>query len=312
MERIVVPVTTPAAVAAIAALSARPGTEVVAVAVEVGNATPLDALREAALAAGARACHGVDARASLAADVLWPAVASGALGVAGEPLVTALSMVAVAQAAVAAARHDQATSLAAWAEDARERQRLHALLKALAPSLGVVTVRSSAPALVAQNIWARVQVLGDSDGAGPMPESAPKPADVLLTVGFAQGRAVALNGVAMTPAALVMSLDAIGRAHGVRPLVVRGDGAGSRRWQVQAPAALALHRAGESLRARVLDDRAEAFADTVAVEYATLIRDGLWFTALRAGLDAFVERVLAPATGDVTMRVAHGDIEVQG
>lgn len=60
-----------------------------------------------------------------------------------------------------------------------------------------------------------------------------------------------------------------------------------------------------------LDVRTTAFAATVAAEYATIVRDGLWFTALRAGLDAFVDRVLAPATGDVTMRIRRGDIEVQ-
>ena len=52
-------------------------------------------------------------------------------------------------------------------------------------------------------------------------------------------------------------------------------------------------------------------AAAVAAEYATPVRDGLWFTVLRAGLDAFVELALAPVMGNVTMRVAHGDIEVQ-
>ena len=75
-------------------------------------------------------------------------------------------------------------------------------------------------------------------------------------------------------------------------------------------AAVALHRATEVMTARVLDARAAEFAEAVAAEYAALVRDGLWFTALRAGLDAFVDRVLAPATGDVEMRVANGDIEV--
>ena len=310
MERIVVPVTTAAAAEAIAGLSAGPGIEVVGVAVDVGNVASLEALRAVALGAGALRCHAFDVRESLAADVLWPALRAGALGVAGEPIVAALSMPAVAQGAVEVARHEHATSIAACAEDPRERQRLHALLRSLAPSLGVVAVTCAAPSLVEHNIWAQVQVLTGEDSAdAPPPAASAGPAEI--TVGFAHGRPVSLSGVAMTPAEIVDSLSTIARAHGLRPFVAAGDTAGTRRWHVYAPAAVALHRAFEVMLARTLDVRTAAFAATVAAEYAALVRDGLWFTALRAGLDAFVDRVLAPATGDVRMRVAHGDIEVQ-
>ena len=51
-------------------------------------------------------------------------------------------------------------------------------------------------------------------------------------------------------------------------------------------------------------------AATVAEAYAAVVRDGQWFSPVRAGLDAFVDRVLDPATGDVRLRVVNGRIEV--
>ena len=309
MERIVVPVTTPAAADAIAALSVRADVEVIGVVVDVGNATGSDALRAVALGAGALRCHVLDVRESFAAGVLWPAIRAGALGAPGEPIVTALSMPAVALAALEITGHEQATSIAAFAEDPRERQRLHALLRALAPTMGVVTVGCATPALVEQNLWGRVAVVPADGAAAARPAADVPPAH--LVVGFARGLPVSLSGVTMPPAELVESLGTIARAHGVRPWLIAPEESSVRRWAVDAPAALALHRAGEALAARTLDRRTAAFAAVVAGEYAALVRDGAWFSPLRTGLDGFIERALASATGDVTVRMAHGEIDVQ-
>ena len=140
MERIVVPVLTADAAAAVSDLAARPGTTVVAVAIDVGQAVPLEELREIALAAGALRCHAFERRDRLADAYLWPALRAGIVGVAGEPVLTALSAPCVADAVVEVARLEQATAVAAAAAGARERQRLLAALRDLAPDLGVVAV----------------------------------------------------------------------------------------------------------------------------------------------------------------------------
>ncbi len=82
MERIVVPVLTADAAARVGP-GARPGTTVVAVAIDVGQAVPLEELREIALAAGALRCHAFERRDRLAertsgrrcvpASSAWPA-----------------------------------------------------------------------------------------------------------------------------------------------------------------------------------------------------------------------------------------------
>ena len=97
---IVVPVLTAAAAAAVSDLAARPGTTVVAVAIDVGQAVPLEELREIALAAGALRCHAFERRDRLADAYLWPALRAGIVGEAGEPVLKALSAPCVADAVV--------------------------------------------------------------------------------------------------------------------------------------------------------------------------------------------------------------------
>ncbi len=281
---------------------AHPAFDVVAVAIDVGQGTGLDALRDVALSAGATRCHVVDRVEALAAAVCWPALRAGALGEPGEPVLTALSMPAVAEATAEICRHEHATSVAVWADEPRDRQRLRALLRDAAPALGLVSVPSSAATGPSGNLWARV-------ASGPGAEaSAAGRGSADLAIGFERGHPVALSGVAMTPAELVDSLATIGRAHGVGTWTAAGDG-GS--WTVQAPAALILQRAFEALTARRFDARTGEMAAAIASAYAAVVRDGAWFSPVRAGMDAFVDRVLEPATGEVRLRVVDGRIEVE-
>jgi argininosuccinate synthase len=79
---------------------------------------------------------------------------------------------------------------------------------------------------------------------------------------------------------------------------------------VQAPAALALHRACAAVAERTFDEATRDFAATAAAAYAGLVRDGHWFTPLRGGLEALAAHVLDLASGEVAMTMQHGRIEV--
>lgn len=308
MERLVIPVLSTAAADVIAELAARPKLDVVAVAVDVGHGIGLDALRDVALVAGARRCHVVDRLETLASSVCWPALRAGALGVPGEPVLTALSMPVVAEAVVEICRYEHAGSVAVWADGPRDRQRLRALLRDVAPRLGLVSVTSGTSPVGTGNLWARVLSDGQSDGSQVRPAAA-GPVDV--RIGFERGYPVSLSGVAMAPAELIDSLATLTRGHGVGTWTAHDEGALARAWTVHAPAALALHRAFEALTARVFDDRTREMATMVAESYAAVVRDGAWFSPVRAGLDAFVDRVLDAATGEVRLLVADGRIEME-
>lgn len=309
MERLVIPVLTPAAAEVIADLVAAPGLDVVAVAIDVGSGVALDALRDIALAAGARRCHVVDRRDALASEVLWPALRAGALSAPGEPVLTALSMPIVAAATVEMCGHERATSVAVWAEEPRDRQRLRALLRDSAPTLGLVSVTGGVVGGVTRNLWAVVETFSDGAPASGSP-GAGGPSRAELRLGFERGLPVSLNGVAMTPAELIDSLATIGRTQGVGPVRAH-DVAAACSWRVQAPAALILAHAMDAIAARTFDVRTSELAGALAEAYADVVRDGAWCSPVRAGLDAFMDRVLAGATGAVDVHVMDGRIEVQ-
>ena len=305
MSRLVLPVLTPAAGETVAHVVADGRFEVVAVAIDLGQTSALDGVRDAALVAGATRCHVVDRRDTLAEAMLWPALRVGALVVPGAPVVTALSMPVVADAVAEIARYEDADAVAAWADDPLDRQRLRALLRTAAPGLGVVSVPQGTTG-PARNLWATVRTVAAGTSAAPVCASATGRATV--RVGFERGVPVSLSGVPLSPVEMIDSLGTIAADHGVGPWTVRDDASGMA-WEVDAPAAQVLHQAVQALVARVVDAPTADLLATLAAVYATLVRDGGWHSPARAGIDACVDRVLAHADGDVTLHISDGRIE---
>jgi argininosuccinate synthase len=69
------------------------------------------------------------------------------------------------------------------------------------------------------------------------------------------------------------------------------------------------HRELESL---TLDHETMHFKDLVALKYADLTYNGLWFTSLREALDAFVDSTQGPVTGAVRLKLFKGNLIVAG
>ena len=305
MERLVLPVLTPAAADTVAHLVADGRFDVVAVAIDLGQTRVLDGVRDAALLAGARRCHVVDRRDTLAEAVLWPALRAGAIAVPGPPILSALSLPVVADAVAEMARYEDATAVAAWADDPLDRQRLRGLLRAAAPGLGVVSVPQG-PTGPARNLWASVRTL--ETAATPAPGRVARSGAATLRVGFERGVPVSLNGVNGSPVELIDSLATIAADHGVGPWTVRDSATGTA-WEVEAPAVQVLHQAMQALVASVADGPTNELLATLAPAYATLVRDGAWHSPARAGIDACIDRVLAHADGDITLHISDGRIE---
>jgi argininosuccinate synthase len=51
------------------------------------------------------------------------------------------------------------------------------------------------------------------------------------------------------------------------------------------------------------------YKQKLALDYAEMVYNGLWFTPLREALDAFFASVSQPVTGAVTMRLFKGNLE---
>jgi argininosuccinate synthase len=139
------------------------------------------------------------------------------------------------------------------------------------------------------------------------PERAPdRPETVELT--FESGFPTALDGVRLPPEELLAALNERAAAHGVgRVDLVENRRVGVKsRGAYETPGGTVLHAALRDLEAITLDRDTAHFAAQVAQRYAELAYDGLWFSPLREGLDAFLAASHRHVSGTVTVRLFKG------
>ena len=141
------------------------------------------------------------------------------------------------------------------------------------------------------------------------PENAPEQAEY-VEITFESGVPCAVNGEPLSPAKIVGTLNAIGGAHGIgRVDLVENRLVGMKSHGVyETPGGTILFYAHRELESLVLDRETMHFKEMVAVKYAELAYNGLWFTPLREAIDAFVNATQGPVTGRVRMKLYKGNI----
>jgi argininosuccinate synthase len=145
------------------------------------------------------------------------------------------------------------------------------------------------------------------------PENAPdEPAYV--TIEFESGTPVAVNGEKLSAAKIVERLNAIGGTHGIgRVDLVENRLVGMKSHGVyETPGGTILFHAHRELESLILDRETMHFKEMVAVKYAELTYNGLWFTPLREAIDAFVDSTQGPVTGTVRLKLYKGNIIAAG
>jgi argininosuccinate synthase len=145
------------------------------------------------------------------------------------------------------------------------------------------------------------------------PEAAPDRATT-ISIDFAEGDAVAIDGVALSPAALLTKLNTLGRENGIGRLdLVENRFVGMKsRGIYETPGGtilLAAHRAIESI---TLDREAAHLKDSFMPRYAEMIYNGFWFSPERRMLQAMIDASQASVTGRVTLKLYKGNVIVVG
>jgi argininosuccinate synthase len=145
------------------------------------------------------------------------------------------------------------------------------------------------------------------------PEDAPDtPEHIEIT--FEKGDAVAIDGVPMSPANILTSLNEYGRKHGVGRLdLVEGRYVGMKsRGIYETPGGtilLAAHRGIESI---TLDRGAAHLKDELMPKYAELIYNGYWFSPEREMLQALIDHSQKRVNGTVRIKLYKGLASVVG
>lgn len=145
------------------------------------------------------------------------------------------------------------------------------------------------------------------------PEAAPnEPA--FVEIDFEDGDPVAVDGIRLSPAALLTKLNAFGGAHGIGRLdLVENRYVGMKnRGVYETPGGtilLVAHRAMESL---TLDRNAGHLKDELMPRYAELIYNGYWFSPERLALQALIDQTQKGVTGTVRLKLLKGCATVVG
>jgi len=144
-------------------------------------------------------------------------------------------------------------------------------------------------------------------------EAAPDRATV-ISIDFARGDPVAIDGQALSPATLLTRLNALGRENGIGRLdLVENRFVGMKsRGVYETPGGtilLAAHRGIESI---TLDREAAHLKDSLMPRYAELIYNGFWFAPERRMLQALIDVSQTSVTGRVRLKLYKGNVTVIG
>jgi len=145
------------------------------------------------------------------------------------------------------------------------------------------------------------------------PEQAPDEAQI-LTIDFEKGDPVAIDGEKLSPAQLMMNLNAIAGAHGVgRADIVENRYVGMKsRGCYETPAGSVLLRAHRAIESITLDREATHLKDELMPRYAHLIYNGYWWSPERSMLQALIDTSQQRVNGRVRLKVYKGGVSVLG
>src|SRR5208337_3748049 len=145
------------------------------------------------------------------------------------------------------------------------------------------------------------------------PEEAPDKPE-FIEIGFDRGDAVSVDGVQLSPAALLTRLNEYGRKHGIGRLdLVENRFVGMKsRGIYETPGGtilLAAHRGIESI---TLDRGAAHLKDELMPRYAEMIYNGFWFSPEREMLQALIDKSQEFVTGTVRLKLYKGGVHTVG
>ena len=323
--------------------------EVIAVTIDVGNERDFSAVRQKALDVGAVKAVVVDAKETFVNHFVFPALQADAIYEGQYTLATALSRPLMARLLVDIALEEGASAVAhGCTGKGNDQVRFEVSINTLAPDLKIIAparewgmtreetinyaqrhnipipITATSPYSIDECLWGKAiecGVLEDPWAEPPeeaftLTKSLDKTPDspAYVEIGFELGKPVSIDGQKMDGIALIQQLNELAGGHGVGRIDhIEDRVVGIKSREVyEAPAAIVLIQAHQALEALTLSRDQLRFKQGVAVEYANLIYSGLWFTALRQDLAAYVESSQRFVTGTVRLKLYKGGSSVVG
>lgn len=324
--------------------------EVVAYTADVGQGEEVEAARAKALDTGAVDAVVGDLRESFVRDAVFPAVRAAAVYETGYLLGTSLARPIITRGLVETALAHGADAIAHGATGkGNDQVRFELSTAALAPELktiapwrewklngradlvayaearGIPTpVTKDSPYSMDANLF-HISYEGgvlEDPWAGPPkgmfrmttdPEDAPDDPQEIV-IGLEAGNPVSVDGVPMEPVELLSHLNEVAGAHGVGRIdIVENRFVGIKsRGVYETPGGTVLHAARRAVESIVLDREVLHLRDELAQRYARIVYNGFWFSPERMALQATMDRIQGPVTGEARLVLYKGAVRTTG
>jgi len=308
----------------------------------------LEPIRQRALSIGATEALTVDGRETLVNEFLFPSLQAGTIYEEQYPLATALGRPLIARYLVEAAkRHDAYAIAHGCTGKGNDQVRLEVGISALGPEIDVIApIRdwgmsrddeieygqarnlpinaNRSRFSTDENLWGRSVEAGELEDpwleppedayAWTSPVTSTPDEATYVEIHFEQGVPTAVDGESMGSVALVNHLNTLSGTHGIGRIDhVENRLVGIKSREIyECPAATLLHVAHTSLEAMTLTRDQARMKARISQEYADVIYNGLWFTAHRADLNAYIQSTQRFVTGDIRVRLHKGTCVVVG
>ena len=323
--------------------------DVIALTIDVGNERDFSAVQQKALKVGAVKALVVDAKETFVNYFIFPALQADAIYEGQYPLATALARPLMSKLLVDTAMEEGATAVAhGCTGKGNDQVRFDVSINALAPDLRIIAparewgmtreetidyaqkydipipITVSSPYSIDENLW------GKSIECGALEDPWVEPPDDVFTwtkstdqtpgnpqyveIGFEKGIPVTVDGRELDGVSLLQQLNELAGKHGVGRIDhVENRLVGIKSREIyEAPAATVLLQAHQALEAMTLSKDQLRFKQKVAVEYADLIYNGLWFSQLNRDLSAYILSSQCYVTGTVRIKLFKGHSTVVG
>ena len=320
--------------------------QVIAVCGDVGQGDELDIVYEKALKSGASKCYIVDLKKEFVKDFVWPVIKAGSKYEGKYRLGTSVARPLIAKALVDVAKKEGAQYICHGATGkGNDQVRFEVSIAALSPDTKIIApwrewdiksredaidyakdhgieipVTKKRPYSMDRNVLHLSHEGGDLENPEnepiddlclicTRPEEAPDQAEYIV-MDFEKGQPVAINGEKFDePLALLEKANEIGAKHGIGILdMVENRLVGMKsRGIYETPGGTLLMEAHQLLESLTLDRDTASFKSHIAIKYAQLLYDGLWYTPLKQALDAFIDSTQETCTGQIKMKLYKGN-----
>jgi len=321
--------------------------DVITLTVDIGNARDLPAIAARAEKIGAIKTLVLDGRADFVRYFVWPALQAGAIYEGQYPLTTALARPLIARLLVEVARAEGAVAVAhGCTGKGNDQVRFDVSIHTLAPDLQIIApvrewsmtrdheiayaaehaipiqVTNASPYSVDQNLWGRSVECGilEDPWAEPPEEvyawtkSVGQVDPTYVEITFQNGIPTELNGEETEGVTLIETLNKLAGEYGIGRIEhIENRLVGIKSREIyEAPAAVVLHTAHQALESLTLSRDQARFKELVAAEYARLIYNGQWYSALHQDLAAYVQSTQRFVSGVVRVKLSNGRCIVVG